>query len=117
MVNHKRKQDNDSAKVKSKKNEGLKKKSTESNKSSSLIVQGITGRVLLSNRDKAPEIGLSPDQLTCYGDGGYRMVRATHGVHLGLYFWEAEILNHPGFGKIFEKINILFYQTELIDQD
>ena len=109
MVNHKRKQDNDSVKIKSKKNESAKKKSTESNKSNSLIVQGITGRVLLSNRDKAPEIGLSSDQLTCYGNGGYRMVRATHGVHLGLYFWEAEILNHPGFGKIFKKNqNIIF---------
>jgi len=48
--------------------------------------------VALSGRDKAPEISLSPDQLTCIGQGGYRMIRATHGVHSGLYFWEAEIL-------------------------
>ena len=52
----------------------------------------ITGRVALSIRDKATEIMLSDDQMTCIGCGGYRMVRATHGVHNGLYYWEAEIL-------------------------
>lgn len=52
---------------------------------------GITGKVALSTRDKASEILLSDDQMTCTGSGGYRMVRATHGVHVGAYFWEAEI--------------------------
>ena len=51
------------------------------------------GRVVLSRRDKAAEIALSEDQLTCIGQAGYRMIRATHGVHNGLYYWEAEILS------------------------
>lgn len=51
--------------------------------------------VALSLFDKASQLVLSDDQLVCYGcEGGYRMVRATHGVHFGSYFWEAEIL--PG---------------------
>eukprot|EP01031_Cornospumella_fuschlensis_P042974 gene42974-52521_t len=38
--------------------------------------------VVLSLYDKAPQLVLSEDQLTCSGyEGGYRMVRATHGVH------------------------------------
>lgn len=53
--------------------------------------------VALSNRDKADQIVLSQDQLTCTGEeGGYRMVRATHGVHSGPYFFEAEILQPLG---------------------
>ena len=79
----------------------------------------LAGRVTLSLRDKAAQISLSPDQMTCMGkgtdipsvlkffphyessflshtEGGYRMVRATHGVHNGLYFWEAEVLPPVG---------------------
>ncbi len=47
--------------------------------------------VALSSRDKAAQIVVSKDQMTCYGEGGYRMIRGTHGVHSGAYFWEAEI--------------------------
>lgn len=49
--------------------------------------------VSLSARDRAPELVLSKDQLSVFaGEGGYRMVRATHGVHTGAYFFEVEIL-------------------------
>ena len=86
--------------------------------------------VTLSIRDKAPQLMLSEDQMTCKGaevsfvplkrgvtscantysishntcfllpsdditiriiQGGYRMARATHGVHLGAYYWECMI--------------------------
>jgi hypothetical protein len=70
--------------------------------------------VALSIYDKAAQLVLSPDQLTCFGcdvskllivsntivigvfKGGYRMVRATHGIHKGSYLWEAEILPPQG---------------------
>lgn len=49
--------------------------------------------VALSDYDKAPQLFLSKDQLTVYGsEGGYRVIRATHGVHRGSYYWEVEIL-------------------------
>jgi Set1/Ash2 histone methyltransferase complex subunit ASH2 len=63
---------------------------------------GITGKVALSTRDKAPEILLSDDQMTCTGSGGYRMVRATHGVHVGAYFWEAEISSSTSSASVSE---------------
>ena len=51
----------------------------------------------LSSRDKAPQLILSNDHLTCYGvEGGYRMVRASHGVHSGAYYMEVEILPSDG---------------------
>jgi hypothetical protein len=50
--------------------------------------------VALSERDRAPQLILSPDQMEVSGiTGGYRLIRATHGVHNGAYFWEAEILD------------------------
>ena len=55
-------------------------------------VAALTGRVTLSVRDRANGITLSPDRMICAGKGGYRTIRATHGVHNGLYIWEAEIL-------------------------
>eukprot|EP00605_Chrysophyceae_sp_TOSAG23-4_P001000 GSChrysophyteH1.ASY1.ANO1.1101.1 assembled CDS len=49
--------------------------------------------VALSERDRAPQLILSKDQMEVTGIiGGYRLVRSTHGVHNGAYFWEAEIL-------------------------
>ena len=49
--------------------------------------------VALSARDKAPQMKLSSDQLQVSGvGGGFRMVRATHGVHSGAYYCEVEIL-------------------------
>jgi hypothetical protein len=52
--------------------------------------------VTLSMRDKAPQLILSEDHMICKGAvGGYRMVRATHGVHNGAYYWECEVLTPP----------------------
>ena len=49
--------------------------------------------VALSSRDRAPQLKVSRDQLEVWGNGGgYRMVRATHGVHNGSYYCEAEVL-------------------------
>jgi len=49
--------------------------------------------VVLSSLNKAPQITLSSDMLSCKGvNGGYRMVRASHGMHDGRYYWEAEIM-------------------------
>jgi hypothetical protein len=49
--------------------------------------------VTLSTRDRAPELLLSKDQLTVANvEGGYRMVRASHGVHNGSYFYEVEVI-------------------------
>ena len=57
------------------------------------IDQFIPSSVALSLLDKAAQITVSPDQMTCTGvDGGFRMIRATHGVHFGPYYWECEIL-------------------------
>lgn len=54
--------------------------------------------VALNARDKAPELVLSKDQLSVSnGEGGYRMVRATHGVHNGSYFYE--VLVHEARGE------------------
>ena len=58
--------------------------------------------VALSARDKAPQLKISRDQLEVSGNGGgFRMVRATHGVHNGSYYCEAEILDpvNPNAGK------------------
>lgn len=51
--------------------------------------------VTLSSHDKAPEVSLSVDRLTCWGavDCGYSMARATHAVDNGKYYWECEVLN------------------------
>ena len=66
-------------------------------KSNPAVETKILPSVALSQYDKASQLVLSPDQLICYGcDGGYRMVRATHGVHRGAYLWEAEILQGEG---------------------
>lgn len=49
--------------------------------------------VVLSSLDRAPQLQVSEDLLECTGcEGGYRMIRASHGVHNGAYFWEAEVL-------------------------
>lgn len=60
------------------------------------VDQFIPCSVALSLLDKAKQISVSVDQLTCTGaSGGFRMIRATHGVHLGPYYWECEILPSP----------------------
>lgn len=56
-------------------------------------VEFIPPSVALSARDRAPQLKLSHDQLQVSGvGGGFRMVRATHGVHSGAYYCEVEIL-------------------------
>jgi hypothetical protein len=53
----------------------------------------VPSSVALSDRDRAQQLILSEDQMRVTGVyGGYRLVRATHGVHSGAYYWEAEIL-------------------------
>ena len=57
----------------------------------------IPSSVALSLLDKAEQITVSEDQMTCTGvEGGFRMIRATHGVHFGPYYWECEILPPAG---------------------
>jgi len=49
--------------------------------------------VYLNERDRAQALILEDDQMTCMGElGGYRMVRGSHGVHGGAYYWEVLIL-------------------------
>ena len=49
--------------------------------------------VTFAVKDKATELILSDDLMNCKGvEGGFRMARATHGVHRGEYYWECHIL-------------------------
>lgn len=41
----------------------------------------------------APQISLSKDQLTVTGTKGFRMVRASHGVSNGTWYWECTVLS------------------------
>lgn len=60
-----------------------------------LANQYMPSSVALSLLDKAAQVTVSPDQMTCTGaPHGFRMIRATHGVHVGPYYWECEILPH-----------------------
>jgi hypothetical protein len=57
------------------------------------VGQFIPSSVALSLLDKDAQISVSDDQMICTGvEGGFRMIRATHGVHMGPYYWECEIL-------------------------
>lgn len=70
--------------------------------------------VALSEYDKAAQLHLSQDQLTVFGsEGGYRMVRATHGVHRGSYYWEVEILESPDNDNAHVRIGWSTRQGEL----
>jgi Set1/Ash2 histone methyltransferase complex subunit ASH2 len=70
--------------------------------------------VALSEYDKAQQLHLSHDQLTVFGsEGGYRMVRATHGVHRGSYYWEVEILESPDNDNAHVRIGWSTRQGEL----
>jgi len=56
--------------------------------------------VALNLYDKAVELKVSHDQLSVWSmGGGYKMVRATHGIHAGAYFWEAKVLQ-PVLGGV-----------------
>lgn len=51
--------------------------------------------VKLSDCDKAPQIKLEDDGLTVTGEKGYSMIRATHGINKGTYYFEVKILSMP----------------------
>ncbi|XP_026467621.1 set1/Ash2 histone methyltransferase complex subunit ASH2-like [Ctenocephalides felis] len=55
----------------------------------------IPANVLLTLHDRAPQIKISEDRLAATGDKGYCMVRATHGVTRGCWYWEATIEELP----------------------
>ncbi|XP_025113604.1 set1/Ash2 histone methyltransferase complex subunit ASH2-like isoform X2 [Pomacea canaliculata] len=48
-------------------------------------------QVLLSMHDRAPQLKLSDDRLTVTGEKGYSMIRASHGVVSGQWFYEVTI--------------------------
>ncbi|KAG8441202.1 hypothetical protein GDO86_006810 [Hymenochirus boettgeri] len=45
-------------------------------------------RVLLALHDRAPQLKISDDRLTVLGEKGYSMVRASHGVRKGAWYFE-----------------------------
>ncbi|XP_048876494.1 set1/Ash2 histone methyltransferase complex subunit ASH2 isoform X2 [Brienomyrus brachyistius] len=52
-------------------------------------------RVLLTLHDRAPQLKISDDRLTVTGEKGYSMVRASHGVRKGSWYFEASIDDMP----------------------
>ncbi|XP_067009311.1 set1/Ash2 histone methyltransferase complex subunit ASH2 isoform X2 [Anabrus simplex] len=51
--------------------------------------------VLLALHDRAPQLRISEDRLVVTGEKGYCMVRATHAVSRGSWYWEATIEEMP----------------------
>ncbi|XP_033298538.1 set1/Ash2 histone methyltransferase complex subunit ASH2 isoform X1 [Bombus bifarius] len=51
--------------------------------------------VLLALHDRAPQLRISEDRLAVTGEKGYCMVRATHNVSRGTWYWEATIEEMP----------------------
>ncbi|XP_071953377.1 set1/Ash2 histone methyltransferase complex subunit ASH2-like isoform X2 [Antedon mediterranea] len=51
--------------------------------------------VLLALHDRAPQLKISDDRLTVTGEKGYSMVRATHGVNRGNWYFEVTIDDMP----------------------
>ncbi|KAL0280936.1 UNVERIFIED_CONTAM: hypothetical protein PYX00_002085 [Menopon gallinae] len=60
----------------------------------------IPSTVLLALHDRAPQIKVSEDRLTCTGDKGYCMLRATHSVMRGTWYWEATVTDIPDGGAL-----------------
>ncbi|KAM4035710.1 set1/Ash2 histone methyltransferase complex subunit ASH2 isoform 2-T2 [Anomaloglossus baeobatrachus] len=52
-------------------------------------------RVLLALHDRAPQLKISDDRLTVLGEKGYSMVRASHGVRKGEWYFEIFIDEMP----------------------
>ncbi|KAM5172737.1 set1/Ash2 histone methyltransferase complex subunit ASH2 [Mantella aurantiaca] len=52
-------------------------------------------RVLLALHDRAPQLKISDDRLTVLGEKGYSMVRASHGVRKGAWYFEIFIDDMP----------------------
>ena len=44
---------------------------------------------------RAPQLHLSDDRMTIKGEKGYSMVRGTHGVRKGDWYYEIELLSLP----------------------
>ncbi|XP_025828916.1 set1/Ash2 histone methyltransferase complex subunit ASH2 isoform X2 [Agrilus planipennis] len=55
----------------------------------------IPSTVLLALHDRAPQLKISEDRLAVTGDKGYCMVRATHSVNRGCWYWEATVEEMP----------------------
>ncbi|XP_064601682.1 set1/Ash2 histone methyltransferase complex subunit ASH2-like [Liolophura sinensis] len=51
--------------------------------------------VLLALHDRAPQLKIGDDRLTVTGDKGYSMIRATHGVRCGAWYFEVIIDDMP----------------------
>lgn len=54
---------------------------------------GYDGDVMLAAHDRAPQLKIADDGLTVTGDRGYCMIRATHGVNFGAWYYEATLLD------------------------
>lgn len=54
--------------------------------------------VLAAMHDRAPQLKVAEDRLTVTGEKGYCMIRATHGVHFGNWYYEVDLLNVPDGG-------------------
>ncbi|KAG7153344.1 Set1/Ash2 histone methyltransferase complex subunit ASH2-like [Homarus americanus] len=53
------------------------------------------GAVLLALHDRAPQLRTADDRLAVTGDKGYCLIRATHGVSRGVWYWECTIDEQP----------------------
>ncbi|XP_018314411.1 set1/Ash2 histone methyltransferase complex subunit ASH2 isoform X1 [Mycetomoellerius zeteki] len=51
--------------------------------------------VLLALHDRAPQLKVAEDRLAVTGEKGYCMIRATHSVSRGTWYWEATIEEMP----------------------
>ncbi|XP_061783345.1 set1/Ash2 histone methyltransferase complex subunit ASH2 isoform X2 [Nerophis lumbriciformis] len=52
-------------------------------------------RVLLALHDRAPQLKISDDRLTVTGEKGYSMVRASHGIRKGAWYFEVSVDEMP----------------------
>nr|XP_057912380.1 set1/Ash2 histone methyltransferase complex subunit ASH2 isoform X2 [Doryrhamphus excisus] len=52
-------------------------------------------RVLLALHDRAPQLKISDDRLTVTGEKGYSMVRASHGIRKGAWYFEVSVDDMP----------------------
>ncbi|KAF5276970.1 hypothetical protein FQR65_LT16110 [Abscondita terminalis] len=55
----------------------------------------VPSTVLLALHDRAPQLKISEDRLAVTGEKGYCMVRATHWVNRGCWYWEATVEEMP----------------------
>jgi len=53
------------------------------------------GAVLWALHDRAPQLKPADDRLAVTGDKGYSLIRATHGVSSGTWYWECLIEDQP----------------------